>query len=61
MFAGAFMEDMSDYYERVHRHKLQERHREMEFPTAAAALSLQQYRGPRVLQLDQAWAKQTIF
>ena len=57
MFAGAFMQDMTDYYERIHRQKLGARHQAMDFPAAAGCLSMQPYRGPRLLQLEQAVAK----
>merc|ERR1712020_353132 len=43
MFSGAFMQDMTDYYERIHRQKLGARHQAMDFPAAVGCLSMQQY------------------
>ena len=43
--------DLSDYYENLHRDKLERRQEEVGFPMAIAILARQQYGGPRLLQM----------
>ena len=56
MHVGVVLWDMADYFERICRHRLKEQHRDLDFPRAAACLSLQQYSGKRLLQHGSAVA-----